>query len=109
MISNIANNVLEEKTTERKCAKFQDQGISRLKVKRKENCENEHRATASFYLQLCAENQCNRATLIVVYTNFTTEFFHTVFTKRSVLKWTLRRDQKVIFVKSPKSSPIVMP
>ena len=35
--------------------------------------------------------------------------FHTVFTRRSVLKGTLRRDQKVIFVKSPISSPIVMP
>ena len=33
-----------------------------------------------------------------------TEFFHTVFTRRSVLKGTLRRDQKVIFVKSPISS-----
>ena len=43
------------------------------------------------------------------YTNFETEFFHTVFTRRSVLKGTLRRDHKVIFVKSPISSPIVMP
>ena len=41
------------------------------------------------------------------YTNFATEFFHTVFTRRSVLKGTVRRDQKVIFVKSPISSPIV--
>ena len=38
------------------------------------------------------------------YTNFETEFFHTVFTRRFVLKETLRRDQKVIFVKSPISS-----
>ena len=35
-----------EKTTEKKCAKFQDQGSSRLKVKRKS--ETEHRETASF-------------------------------------------------------------
>ena len=42
------------------------------------------------------------------YTNFATDFFHTVFARRSVLKGTLRRDQKVIFVKSPISSPIVM-
>ena len=42
------------------------------------------------------------------YTNFATEFFHTVFTRRSVLKGTLRRNQKVIFVKSPISSPMVM-
>ena len=39
------------------------------------------------------------------FTNFATEFFHTVFARRSVLKGTLRRDQKVIFVKSPISSP----
>ena len=32
----------------------------------------------------------------------------TAFRKISVLKGTLRRDQKVIFVKSPISSPIVM-
>ena len=43
------------------------------------------------------------------YTNFATEFFHTVSARRSDLKGTLRRDQKVIFVKSPVSSPIVMP
>ena len=42
------------------------------------------------------------------YTNFATEFFYTVFTKRSILKGTLRRDKKVIFVTSPNSSPIVM-
>ena len=44
------------------------------------------------------------------YTNFVTEFFHrhTVFTRRFILKGTLRRDQKVIFVKSPISSPVVM-
>ena len=42
-----------------------------------------------------------------IYTNFVTEFFHTVFTRRSALKGILRRDQKVIFVKSPISSPIV--
>ena len=41
-------------------------------------------------------NQCNRATLMSFYTNFGTEFFHTVFTRRFVLKGTLRRDQKVI-------------
>ena len=35
--------------------------------------------------------------------------FHTVFTRIFLLKGTLRRDQKVIFVKSPISSPIVMP
>ena len=43
------------------------------------------------------------------YTNFATENFHTVYTRISVLKGTLRRDQEVIFVQSPISSPIVMP
>ena len=62
-----------------------------------------------FFVQLCTENQCNRATLMAFYTKFATKFFHTVFTRRSVLKGTVRRDQKVIFVKSPISSPIVMP
>ena len=59
-------------------------------------------------MQLCTENQCNRATLMAFYTNFASEFFHTVFTRRFVLKGTLRRDQKVIFVKSPNSSPVVV-
>ena len=63
----------------------------------------------SVWVQLSTEKECNRATLMAFYTNFATEFFHTVFTRRSVLKGTLRRDQKVIFVKSPISSPIVMP
>ena len=31
--------------------------------------------------------------------NFATEFFHTVFTRISLLNRTLTRDQKVIFVK----------
>ena len=39
-----------------------------------------------FFVQLCTENQCNCATLMVFYTNFATEFFQTVFTRRSVLK-----------------------
>ena len=34
-------------TTERRCAKLQDQGTSRSKVKRKRNWDNEHRETAS--------------------------------------------------------------
>ena len=61
------------------------------------------------YVQLCTENQCNQATLMAFYTYFATEFFHTVFIRRSVLPGTLRRDQKVIFDKSPISIPIVMP
>ena len=98
-----------EKTTERKCAKLQDQGISRLKVKRKRKLWKWTQRNGQFYVQLCTENQCNRATLMAFYTNFATEFFHRVFTRRFILKGTLRRDQKVIFVTSPISSPIVMP
>ena len=64
---------------------------------------------SQFYVQLCTENQCNRATLMAFYTNFATEVFHMAFARRSVLKGTKRKDQKVIFVKSPISSPIVMP
>ena len=30
--------------------------------------------------------KCNRETLMAFYTNFATEFLHTVFTRRSVLK-----------------------
>ena len=88
---------------------FKTKALAVQKLKGKENCENEPRETASFYVQLCIENQCNQATLMAFYTNFATDFFHTVFARRSVLKGTLRRDQKVIFVKSPISSPIVMP
>ena len=90
---------------ERKRAKFQEQGISRLKVKRKRKLWKWTQRNGQFYVQVCTENQCYRATLMAFYTNFATEFFHTVFTRRSVLKGTLRRNQKVIFVKSPISSP----
>ena len=38
-------------------------------------------------IQLCTENQCNQATLMAFYINFATEFFHRVFTRRSVLRW----------------------
>ena len=38
-------------------------------------------------IQLCTENQCNQATLMAFYINFAIEFFHTVFTRRSVLRW----------------------
>ena len=94
-----------EKTTERRCAKFHTTQVRKLKGN--ENCENEHRKTASFMYNFnCTENQCNQATLMAFYTNFATEFFHTVFTRRSVSKGTLRRDQKVMFLKSPISSPI---
>ena len=93
-----------EKTSERTCAKFQDQGISRSRVKRKRKMWKWTQRNGQFYVQLCTENQCNQATLMAFYTNLATEFFHTVFTRRSALKGTLRRDQKVIFVKSPISS-----
>ena len=96
-----------EKTAERKCPKFQDQGISRSKVKRKRKLWKWTQRNGQFYVQLCTENQRNRATLIAIYTNFANEFFHTVFIRKSVLKGTLRRDQKVIFDKSPISSPII--
>ena len=35
-----------------------------------------------------------------IFTNFTTEFCHTVFNSRSVWDWTLWRDQELIFVKN---------
>ena len=41
---------------------------------------------SQFYEQLCTEHQWNRATLIAFYTNFATEFFYMVFTRRSVLR-----------------------
>ena len=44
-----------------------------------------------FYVQLCTENQCNRATLMVFYTNLTTEFFYTGLIRRSVLNTLPRR------------------
>ena len=46
-----------------------------------------------FYVQLCTEHQCNQATLMAFYTNFATEFFHMVFTRRSVLKGTLIKNR----------------
>ena len=47
----------------------------------------------------------NQATLMAFYINFATEVFHTVFTRKSVLKGTLRRDQKVIFIKKSNFQP----
>ena len=110
IISQIADKGNGEETTERKCANFKDQGISCSKVKRKRKFGKWTQRNGRSNVQLCTENQCNQATLMAFYTNFATEFFPTVFTRRSVLKGTLRRDQKVIFIKSPISSPIlVMP
>ena len=37
---------MEKRQHEKKCAKFQNQGISRRKLKGKENCENEPFSTA---------------------------------------------------------------
>ena len=108
LISKIANTVLEKRQRRGSVPNFKTMALAVWKLKGKENCENEHRETASFLYNF-VQNQCNRATLMAFYTNFATEFFHTVFTRRFVLKGTLRRDQKVIFVKSPISSPIVMP
>ena len=74
-------------------------------IKRKRNCENKHGETANFMNNFVQKT--NATILNAFYTNFATEFFHTVFTRRSVCEWTSRRDQKVIFVKSPTSCPLV--
>ena len=86
-----------------------DQFVPLLKVSRLVTAYRQMKLTCVHYVQLCTENQCNQTTLTAFYTNFATEFFHTVFTKRAVLKGTLRRDQKLTFLKSPISSPVVMP
>ena len=58
-----------------KCAKFQDQGISHSKVKRKRKLWKWTQRNGQFLVQLCTENQCNQGTLMAFYTNFATEFF----------------------------------
>ena len=99
-----------ENTVERKCAKFESCGFSRSKLKGKETCENEHRETLQFYVQLRTKNQCNLAASIAFYTNFATdEFFHMVYTHGSIKDWTLRRHQTAIFFTSTIFRPIVMP
>ena len=108
-IWKIANKLLEKRQLKGRVPNFKTKASAVRKLKGKENCENEHRETASFMYNFVQKNQFNQATLMAFYTNFATENFHTVFTRISVLKGTLRRDQKVIFVKSPISSPIVMP
>ena len=87
---------------------FKTTALAVQKLKGKENCENEHWETASFMYNFIQKTNAT-SDFDGIYTNFATEFLHTVFTRRSVLKGTLRRDQKLIFVKSPISSPIVMP
>ena len=108
-ISKIANIVLEKRQRRGSVPNFKTRALAIWKLKGKENCENERRETPVLCTTLYRKpmQPCNFDGIL--YTNFATEFFHTVFTRRSVLKGTLRRDQKVIFVKSPISSPIVMP
>ena len=82
-----------------KWAKFETETEPVQGLKGKENWEYEQREKGQFSVQLCTEKQCNLATLMAFLTNFATNFFHTVFTRRTVSDWTLRRDQKVVFVK----------
>ena len=94
--------MLEKRSLRRSGPNFKTKTLTVGKLKGKENCENEHREK-KFYARLCTENQCNQATLMAFYTNFAAEFFSHGFHENigSVLKETIRRDQKVIFVKSP--------
>ena len=63
---------------------FKTRALAFQKLKGKENCENEHRETASFMYNFVQKTNAHHATLMAFYTNFATEFFHTVFTRRSV-------------------------
>ena len=89
---------------------FKTNALAVQKIKGKENCENEHWETASFMYNFVQKTNATSNFDGILY-QLRHWIFHTVFTRRSVLKGTLRRDQEVImiFVKSPISSHIVMP
>ena len=46
-----------------------------------------------FSVQLCKKVNATKQTLVDIFTNFTTELFHTLLTSRSIWAWALRRDQ----------------
>ena len=53
--------------------------------------------TASFFVQLCTENQCNRATLVAFYTNFATEFVSHGFHQKIRFKRNFKKRPKSDF------------
>ena len=105
-ISKIANKLLEKRQRRGSVPNFKTRALAVWKLKGKENCENEHRETASFMYNFV---QKTNATVQLWWHFKPTSLlnFFTRFSPEDPLKGTLR-DQKVIFVKSPISSPIVI-
>ena len=76
---------------DRNCVKNQYPGTSHLKVKRKRKLWKRTKKNDRFCVHLCTENQCNSATVIAFYNNFSFEVFQAVFTSRPVWERTLTR------------------
>ena len=81
---------------------FKTKALAVGKLKGKENCENEHRETASFMHDFEQKTNATKQLWWHFIPTSPLNFSHGFHEKiGSVLKGTLRRDQKVIFVKSP--------
>ena len=108
MLSKIANRILEKRQRRGSVPNFKTKALAVQKLKGKENCENEHRETASFMYNFGQKTNATKQLWWHLF-QLCLWIFHTVSTKRSARKGTLRRVQKVIFVICPISSPTVMP
>ena len=104
-ISKIANKELEKRQLIESVANFKTKALAVRKLKRKRKLWRWTQKNGPFMYNFVQKTNATKQ-LWWHYTNFATKCFHTVFTRRSVWKGTLRRDQKAIFVKSPISSPI---
>ena len=103
-ISKITNKVLENKQLRGSMPNSKANALVVWKLKGKKKIVKMNIEKRPVLCTTLYRKPMQPATLMAFYTNFATEFLHTVFTRRSVLIGTLRRDQKVIFVKSPISS-----
>ena len=87
---------------------FKTKALAVRKLKGKENCENEHRETASFMYNFVQKTNATKQLWWHFIPTSPLNFSHG-FHQKIPFKRNFRRDQKVIFVKTPISSPIVMP
>ena len=110
-IKNRLQGIGEKTTEDWKCARFEDQGINNLNVKRKRKLRKwVQRNCQFFWYNLCRRypmQPCNFDGILYQLRHWILS--HGSHQKIRFLTGTVSSRQKVIFVKSPISSPIVMP
>ena len=101
-ISKVANKVLEKRQRRGRVPNFKTKALAVWKLQGKENCENEHRETASFMYNFVQKTNATKQLwwhfIPTLPLNFSNGFHQKIRSERN-----LRRDQKVIFVKSATS------